>query len=389
MSLDNGVIKTTSVHSVNNTDSTLNNKKSSLKNKCIIGSILGLACITYGGLNLYTNDTGKLPDGIVYSGVSVGNISVSAAEEQVKKIDEGILNNSITLTSNNKAYSISLKDLGLSINQKVSIPDIYSLDKQGSIINKAMTKYEMNKHYVVEPVLVWDETILKDALNKQLASLNVPVQDAKLSISESNSIVASSEKEGSQIDVADLASKIKSEDITKLKGIEIPFTIVKPTVLKADLEKQKPVDVISTYTTHFNPAQQERTENVKLATQALDGTLIKPGDTFSFNGTVGERTADKGYESALIIVDDKFVPGLGGGVCQVSSTLYNAVRETNLKVVERTKHSLPVTYVPAGQDATVAYPYVDFKFKNTTNNYVLLRSHVDGSSLTFTLYGKK
>jgi vancomycin resistance protein YoaR len=122
--------------------------------------------------------------------------------------------------------------------------------------------------------------------------------------------------------------------------------------------------------------------------EALDGVVLTPGEEFSFNKTVGERTASAGYKEALIIVNDEFVPGLGGGVCQVSSTLYNAVENANLTITERHPHSLEITYVPPGQDATVAYPYLDFKFANNTSGLLLIRSSIHGNTLTFELYGK-
>lgn len=116
--------------------------------------------------------------------------------------------------------------------------------------------------------------------------------------------------------------------------------------------------------------------------------VLKPGEEFSFNQTVGPRTVEKGYQMAMIIEGDQFVPGLGGGVCQVSSTLYNAVRKANLRVIERAHHSLSVTYVPPGQDATVAYPVLDFKFKNDSEGYLLIRSTLDNNTVAFNIFGR-
>jgi len=158
-------------------------------------------------------------------------------------------------------------------------------------------------------------------------------------------------------------------------------------IIKLNLMVKEPVAVpIAQYSTHFDSTQVNRTENIRLAAKTLDGKLLASGERFSFNESVGERTAEAGYKEAMVIVGDAFTPGLGGGVCQVSSTLYNAVILANLEVLERHRHSLPVDYVPSGQDATVAFPVLDFKFRNTTDTYLLIRSFVEGNTLTFQLY---
>jgi putative cell wall-binding protein len=143
---------------------------------------------------------------------------------------------------------------------------------------------------------------------------------------------------------------------------------------------------IAEYTTYFDPNQVNRTENIRLSAKALDGKRLAPWERFSFNGSVGERTAEAGYKEAMIIEGKEFVLGLGGGVCQVSSTLYNAVSIAGLEILERHAHSLEITYVPYGQDATVAYGVLDFRFRNNTDNSLLIRSFVEGNTLTFKLY---
>ena len=145
---------------------------------------------------------------------------------------------------------------------------------------------------------------------------------------------------------------------------------------------------IAQYSTHFDSTLVNRTENLRLAAKALDGKLLAPGERFSFNESVGERTAEAGYKEALIIEGNTFTPGLGGGVCQVSSNLYNAVILAHLEILERHPHSLPIDYVPPGQDATVSFPILDFRFKDSTEAYLLIRSFVEGNTLNFQLYGK-
>lgn len=164
-------------------------------------------------------------------------------------------------------------------------------------------------------------------------------------------------------------------------SIKLSLTIQKPTV-------EKSAGLIAQYSTHFDSTLVNRTENIRLAAKVLDGKLLTPGERFSFNESVGERTAEAGYKEAMIIVGNTFTPGLGGGVCQVSSNLYNAVILADLEILERHRHSLTVDYVPPGQDATVAYPELDFKFRNSTDANLLIRSYIDGNTLHFELYKK-
>jgi vancomycin resistance protein YoaR len=130
-----------------------------------------------------------------------------------------------------------------------------------------------------------------------------------------------------------------------------------------------------------------RLHNVALVAKLIDGTLIGPGKTFSFNGTTGERTAEKGFEEAPVIINGELQTGLGGGICQVSTTVFNAAYEAGLQIDERTNHALYISHYPLGRDATVNYPDLDLKFTNDTDHWLLLRTFVGPGSLAVNLYG--
>src|SRR5437660_9569865 len=144
--------------------------------------------------------------------------------------------------------------------------------------------------------------------------------------------------------------------------------------------------LVSSYTTYFGGVPN-RIHNVQLVARLVDGKLIGPGETFSFNGTTGERSAAKGFLEAPVIVNGELSTGLGGGVCQVSTTVFNAAYDAGLKITERTNHALYISHYPQGRDATVNYPDVDLKFVNDTGHWLLLRTWVGSSSLTVALYG--
>lgn len=172
--------------------------------------------------------------------------------------------------------------------------------------------------------------------------------------------------------------------------LKLPVSFIKPEktaeILKASLLK----DVLSTYSTSFPQKTQNdknRSVNIRLATEAISGTILLPGESFSFNETVGKRTSEAGYHTANIYTSDGITPGIGGGICQVSSTLYNAVLEAALTVDERNPHIYTVAYVPLGRDASVSYGTQDLRFTNSSGWPVRIEGEVNDGRVSFTLRG--
>lgn len=141
-------------------------------------------------------------------------------------------------------------------------------------------------------------------------------------------------------------------------------------------------NILGTYTTVFGQWDKNRTNNIMLSASKIDGTILKSGQVFSFNDVVGQRTEDKGYLESTIFVYDEKVKGIGGGVCQVSTTLYNTALYANMDIVERHTHKREVYYVPEGRDATVSYGTLDFKFMNNKPYDVMIRAYTVGDKLT-------
>ncbi len=144
--------------------------------------------------------------------------------------------------------------------------------------------------------------------------------------------------------------------------------------------------IVGSYTTLYGGVEN-RLDNVQLVARLIDNTLIPPGKEFSFNGTTGERGADKGFKVAPVIINGEVQNALGGGVCQVSTTVFNAAYESGLPITARTNHALYISHYPQGRDATVNYPDTDLKFVNDTDHWLLLRTFASSSSLTVNLYG--
>ncbi|NBJ70982.1 MULTISPECIES: VanW family protein [Clostridia] len=170
-----------------------------------------------------------------------------------------------------------------------------------------------------------------------------------------------------------------------IQGFKVPVQPVYPRVDKGLLTEISQKQ-LGSYVTHFKKNNEERTTNIELAARAIDSHVIFPGELFSFNEVVGERTEKKGYKRAPVIVKGELAEDIGGGICQVSSTLFNAVNLKGIEIVERYAHSKRVPYVPPGKDATVSWWGPDFSFKNRYNQPLLLRAHAKNGQLVVRVY---
>ena len=148
------------------------------------------------------------------------------------------------------------------------------------------------------------------------------------------------------------------------------------------------VQLLSSYTTYFDSKNEARCHNIRLAASLINGAVLQNGDIFSFNERVGQRTSERGFERAAIIENGEFVEGVGGGVCQVSTTLYNAALLAGCRVVEYHPHSLAVSYVPPSRDAMVSGTFFDLKFKNTTGSTLYFKSVTGENFVRFKVYGR-
>lgn len=245
---------------------------------------------------------------------------------------------------------------------------------------KSVTERFFNEDYsVLEVSRVVAESVALD-MDKVYSEVHKEVTDAHLeNDGEGNKIVP--HVVGVDFDLG--AAKIAYE---KNPGevIRIPLTLTQPKVLTKHLEVNLFKYCLADVETHFSQKKVERTANVRLSAQLINGTILNPGEEFSYNKTVGPRTKERGFKAAAIFAQGEVVDGIGGGICQTSSTLYMAAVKANMEITERTNHSFYVDYAPKGEDATVVYGSLDFKFKNTSeypikivatskNNYVRIQ----------------
>lgn len=193
------------------------------------------------------------------------------------------------------------------------------------------------------------------------------------------------EEEGIDFDV-EAAKKALEED---KEEYEIDLKITKPKVTTSQIGTEAFPDQLATFRTNYDGGDKDRTTNLQLACNKINGKVVMPNETFSYNKTLGARTAAAGYKNAKVYEAGQVVDGIGGGICQISTTLYNAVLRANLEIVERRNHQFVTSYVEAGMDATVVYGMTDFKFKNTRKYPVKIIASAKNGVATVSVYGIK
>ena len=221
-------------------------------------------------------------------------------------------------------------------------------------------------------------------MDKIASQLSAEPVNATVDKADGKTIVP--EKVGVQLDLAQ-AKQIVGDG--KGEMYTIPVTTQEPAVTAEVLQEKLFQDTLAKAVTYLDEGNRPRTNNVRLASESINGTILNPGEEFSYNGVVGERTEARGYRPAGAYSGGKLIEEFGGGVCQPSSTLYMAVLRADLEVVERYNHSFTVAYTPLGEDATVDYGNLDFRFKNNTNYPVKIVAELKDGEMSMTLVGTK
>ncbi len=227
----------------------------------------------------------------------------------------------------------------------------------------------------------------EEYMERLSATISRKPQDARFQVAATGLIVIRPSAPGLQLDIPATAKAITAAAFSTGRRTARLVVRVAPPVRTTEIAKTMGItSVVSSYTTTYG-GTPGRLNNVQLVARLIDGTLIKPGGTFSFNETTGERTAAKGFQEAPVIINGELQNGLGGGICQVSTTVFNAAFTGGLPITARTNHALYISHYPLGRDATVNYPDLDLRFTNDTDHWLLLRTFVGAGSLTVNLYG--
>jgi vancomycin resistance protein YoaR len=213
--------------------------------------------------------------------------------------------------------------------------------------------------------------------------------DANWAISSAGKVSVVPDRPGYLLDVPRSAKAVLRAALVTDPALRSAQLVVERAEAERSTAEAREMEIkglVASYQTFYG-GEANRIHNVQLVSHLVDGHVIAPGAVFSFNEATGARTAEKGFKEAPVIINGELKTGLGGGVCQVSTTVFNAAYEAGLPILARTNHALYISHYPQGRDATVNYPDVDLKFVNDTGHWLLLRTWVGSSSLTVALYG--
>lgn len=363
--------------------------------RIVLGIILALLFLAGAFFGLYGVSfamEGVTP-GVYVGPVDLGGLTREEALRELNELSRRIENTPVHINYGDNSWQAPARTLGVSMDVENTLEEACLVGKTGSIINRITERQRVKHHGLhLEPALALDHRQLEKVVAEVWKNVVVEPENAGFKVLPEDSVVIVPGRMGTRIDFAalerKLTDKLNALDNNQVR-VELPVLAVAPRRTTRDIESMEINGLIAQYSTRFDAGQAGRTYNIRVAAAALDGLLIAPGDEFSFNRVVGPRSSEAGYKNANVIINNELVEGLGGGVCQVSSTLYNAVLLANLQVVERSNHSLPVSYVPIGRDATVVYDALDLRFINNKDFYLYIRSIVTGSTLTVKLYGNR
>ncbi len=338
--------------------------------------------------------------GVFVDGIHVGGMTPGEAKEALG--DENTASSSFTLSINigDKAWTLNNQNVSAHRDINGALLKAYAIGRQNTtgiqltqrtpFRERADAVMDLRENYVsIQSKQAYDyasvQTIVdeieryvtRDPIDSQIVSFDF----------NTRTFTFSADQPGVTIDGEALYNQVVSmlEQGVTNRSITVSPTLTLPTVTKEDLEST--FKMIAAFTTKTS-SDSNRNSNINLACQTINGTVLLPDQTFSFNTVVGERTLARGYREAGAIAGGQLIDEVGGGICQVSSTLFNAVARANLQIVSRSPHAWPSTYVNKGEDATVNWPNLDFKFKNNTDTPIFVIAYYKDRQCTAEIWGK-
>lgn len=352
-----------------------------------LGLMIGLgtigACGAYLAIAASAYEV-KLARKVNVAGVDVGGLTVPAAREKLTawwatESQREILFKSAKLTKVPSGFSA--EELGAQFDLDSTLDQAPKDDFLEHL--KERVGQRAPSDVSVSPTITFDAAKL-DAFEKAVNG-NVPNNRPARAFLVDGQVKTEFEVAGLRLD-REAMSSLLAGAMDSAEPIEIPLTEQDKRI--PDRELEKIAAITSEFSTKFNAGQVSRSSNIKRAAELINGLILLPGETFSFNGHLGRRTTAKGFKLAGVYVSGRHDFDIGGGICQVSTTLYNAALLANLKIVSRSPHSLPVPYVPIGRDAAVSYPNPDLKIQNNRDHPIAIAATYEPGRLHFAILGQ-
>lgn len=368
------------------------------------GALIALILISSFGFFLFQ----RTYENKIYPGVFVDTFEFSGkskqdAESFLNYRNSLVKTSAFTLTSDYGTATISANEINFGYNSSLLSNQAYMIGRSGNFISDLSLSLQAYFNGVyLSPSYTYDQSKLLNMIQPISQKIAKQPIDAIFTTVNNKVTAFKLSENGQTLDsqvlndkISAFSSNVLNSRIPQVITIQIPIKIITPNITTEKVNKLGIKELIGTGNSLFFHSIPGRIFNINLASQRLSGILVAPGDTFSFDQALGDISAFSGYKQAYVIQNGRTVLGDGGGVCQVSTTLFRAILDAGLPITERHAHAYRVGYYeensPPGIDATVFSPTVDLKFKNDSGNYILIQSQVDldNLSLTFNLYGSK
>ena len=337
----------------------------------VIFMMFGLISVyTYVSYASLRPKDGTICEGVTVEHVAVGGMTKDQAMEAVSEETEKRGRQVLEVEVNDSVVTTTLAEVGYTFSAEEFLDEAMKVGRRGNLIENYKEIKETRKTGVSFGVnRQMDEKVLKKFVKKKCKKMCTSAQNAQVSM-ENGEFVYTDSQEGVTLDVAATVENIQkavseAKDDTSAIRVVAAVEVEKPKISKETAERCK--DKIGSFSTTFNAGNVNRSKNVANAARLISGSVLYPGETFSVHDAISPLTEENGYYAAASYNQGKVEDTLGGGVCQVSTTLYNAVLRAELEVVERSPHSMVVSYVKPSMDAAIAGDYKDFKFKNNTD----------------------
>jgi len=322
------------------------------------------------------------------AGIDVSGLSGTEALARLQKQLLPRLPAEVELIYPNGTYTISRDELGAAALPAEAVREAMAVARTGGLWERIQTRLSLWRYGHDVSIPVWiDQRRLRQTLEEIAAEIDCEPADAEVRVTDDGQVEKVPGRVGVTLQIDESQAVLQQALSDPLRRtVELAVIAQPPSISTEDLKNIEVV--LGSYSTPFNPARVGRTHNLRLAISRVNNTVLQPGEEFSLNETVGPRLSKTGYRTAPIFRENEVVPEIGGGVCQVASTTYNAALLANMEMIERHHHSRPVVYCPAGRDATVYYGQLDMRFRNSLSHPVLILGGVKGNRLWAKILGK-
>ncbi len=361
--------------------------------KWMLFSCIWILCLFLPGMSAAAQGSDTIKKGIFADGIDLSGMNAAEAEQAILAYVEQLGNTEITLTAaGNKKVVVTAGDLGIAWSNPDLVTDALGVGIRGNVIERYKKLKDLEKENLVYPIqLSFDLKAISNVLTEKCVLYDVAAVDYDL-VRENNKFRIVEGREGQALDVEASSNTVKqylTEGWNRQAcTIALDLIVKKPKGSVEELSQVK--DILGSCTTSFKSSDYNRGANVRNGCKLINGSLVYPGEEFSMHDKVVPFTSANGYYPAGSYVNGRVVDSLGGGICQVSTTLYDAVLLAELDVTERYNHSMVVTYVEPAMDAAISESAKkDFKFVNNLDYPIYVEGIIENEEITFNIYGKE